>query len=80
MEWNMLPEKLIGSLFIDLQIPLLSSSVRKMFIFRLGNKSSYSSWVSFPRIDISEQLLTITDPVSYAAIGMESGKEVEFKE
>jgi hypothetical protein len=33
------------------------------------------------RINTSEPWLTsITDPVSYAAIGMESGKEVEFKE
>jgi hypothetical protein len=33
------------------------------------------------RIETSELLLTSTaDPVSYAAIGMESGKEVEFKE
>jgi hypothetical protein len=33
------------------------------------------------RINTSELLLTsFTDPVSYAAIGMESGKEVEFKE
>jgi hypothetical protein len=30
---------------------------------------------------MSEPLLTsTTDPVSYAAIGMKSGKEVEFKE
>ena len=35
----------------------------------------------FSMIDISERLLTITtDSHSYAAIGMKSGKEVEFKE
>lgn len=35
----------------------------------------------FFMIDASELLLTsTTDPVSYAAIGMTSGKEVEFKE
>jgi hypothetical protein len=34
-----------------------------------------------PRMGTNEQLLTgTTDPVSYAVIGMESGKEVEFKE
>lgn len=34
-----------------------------------------------PRMGTNEQLLTGTaDPVSYAVIGMQSGKEVEFKE
>ncbi|THC97212.1 hypothetical protein EYZ11_003321 [Aspergillus tanneri] len=36
-----------------------------MWTSNLGNKLSYSSWVSIP---------------GYALIGMKSGKEVEFKE
>lgn len=49
--------------------------------FSPGEKVIFQQLGKLSRIDISELLLIITtDPVTYAAIGMESGQEVEFKE
>lgn len=49
--------------------------------FSRGEKVIFQQLGNFSKVDITEVLLiSTTDAITYAAIGMESGKEVEFKE